>query len=449
MLRCVITTDADRVGHLVRAGDLTTVAAELHTMPVDDVAALVEQLPRKRRGVTFRLLGKDTANAVFDALSPHIQRGLVEDLGTTEVASAFQELDPDDRAELLDELPASVAKSLVRGLSPDERDVTAVVLGYPRGSVGRRMSPEFVHAYPDESVAQALERVRTRGRDAETIYAVPVVDRDRRLCGMLSLRDLLLAAPDSQPAEQMSEPMYAYALDDAEVIAQRCVDRGILAMPVVDSENQLVGVLTIDDAVDVVEQARDIDEARSGARERLEEPYLVSPILTITRARVVWLFVLAVSAILTVNVLEIFEGTLEQEVALALFIPLLTGIGGNTGSQAATTITRAMAVNELAPRDVLRVAGKEIRVGATLGTLLGTVGFAVATAVYGLDIGIVIGTTIVAICCLAATVGGIMPLIARMCRVDPAVFSTPFISTFCDATGLIIYFTIAKTVLGI
>ncbi|MAU80466.1 magnesium transporter [Gordonia sp. NPDC062954] len=445
----MITTAADRIGHLVRAGDLPAVAADLQAMPSDDVAALIEQLPRRHRGVTFRLLGKEAANAVFDALPPPFQRGLVEELGTAEVASAFRELDPDDRAELLDELPASVAKALVRGLSPGEREITGIVLGYPRGSVGRRMSPEFVHAYPDETVAQALDRIRTNGRDAETIYAVPVVDRGRRLCGMLSLRDLLLADPESQPGEHMSEPIYAHALDDAEPASFRCVERGVLAMPVVDSENRLVGVLTIDDAVDVVEQARDVDEARSGARERLEEPYLVSSILSITRARIVWLFVLAVSAILTVNVLEIFEGTLEQEVALALFIPLLTGIGGNTGSQAATTITRALAVHELAPRDVLRVAGKEIRVGVTLGTFLGTVGFAVAAAVYGLDIGIVIGTTILAICALAATVGGIMPLIARICRVDPAVFSTPFISTFCDATGLIIYFTIAKSVLGI
>ena len=158
---------------------------------------------------------------------------------------------------------------------------------------------------------------------------------------------------------------------------------------------------------------------------------------------------LAVSAILTVNVLEIFEGTLEQRVALALFIPLLTGIGGNTGSQAATTVTRALATDEVAPRDVARVAAKEVRVGLTMGALLGLAGFTVAALVYGLEIGVVIGLTILSVCTLAATVGGVMPLIAKSIRVDPAVFSTPFISTFCDATGLLLYFSIAKTVLGI
>ena len=188
---------------------------------------------------------------------------------------------------------------------------------------------------------------------------------------------------------------------------------------------------------------------RAGAREPLKTPYLQSSTLAITRARVVWLFVLAVSAILTVNVLEIFEGTLEQKVALALFIPLLTGIGGNTGSQAATTVTRALATDEVEGSDAPRVAFKEVRVGLTMGASLGLVGFVVAGAIYGWGIGTVIGLTIVSVCTVAATVGGLMPLAARAIKVDPAVFSTPFISTFCDATGLLIYFSIAKAVLGI
>lgn len=441
--------DPQEIAGLIDAGELGTVGAVLATLPHPDIAAVLDRLPRRHRGVTFRLLAKPLAVEVFDDLTPISQRDLIADLGTTEVADAFDNLDPDDRAELLDELPAAVAKALVQQLSPAERELTGVVLGFPRGSVGRRMSPEVVHAYRDENAATALDRVKQRGHEVETIYTIPVIDHARALTGVVSLRDLLLAEPDTTVGDMMHTPISARADDNAEQTAQRCVDRGILAMPITDREDRLVGVLTIDDAVEVCAQARDTDEARAGASEPLREPYLVSSILSITRSRIVWLFVLAVSAILTVNVLEVFEGTLDQMVALALFIPLLTGTGGNTGSQAATTVTRALAVGDVRPRDVVRVAAKEIRVGATLGLGLGSVGFAVASLAYDTSIGIVIGLTLLSVCTMAATVGGVMPLIAKAIRVDPAVFSTPFISTFCDATGLVVYFSIAKAVLGI
>ncbi|ALG85413.1 magnesium transporter [Gordonia phthalatica] len=430
-------------------GRLAYVGRELSALAPQEAAAVLDAMDVGDRTIAFRVLPKNDAVHVFDELTPGAQAALIRSLGTAEVADAFDRMDPDDRAELLDELPSNVAKALIRSLSPAERDATAVVLGFRRGSVGRRMSPEFVHVYPDETAGSAIDRIKERGRDAETIYTIPVVDHQRRLVGVASLRDLLLSASDTLVDEYTKSPIYAYASEDAESTAQRCIDRSLMAMPVVDREERLLGILTLDDAAEVVAAARDEDEARAGAREVLKTPYLHASILAITRARVVWLFVLAISAILTVNVLEIFEGTLEQRVALALFIPLLTGIGGNTGSQAATTVTRALATEEVTPRDAARVAGKEVRVGLTMGAALGIVGFAVASAVYGFDIGTVIGTTIISVCTMAATVGGLMPLLAKTVRVDPAVFSTPFISTFCDATGLIVYFMIAKTVLGI
>ncbi|MBM7366430.1 magnesium transporter [Gordonia hydrophobica] len=435
--------DAIDNGHLVFVG------SELSRLPPQDAAAVLDAMDVGDRTIAFRLLPKNDAVAVFDELTPGAQAALIRSLGTAEIADAFDSMDPDDRAELLDELPANVANALIRSLSPAERDATAVVLGFRRGSVGRRMSPEYVHVFPDDTCAAAIERIKQRGRDAETIYTIPVVDHQRRLVGVASLRDLLLSDPEIAVDEYTKSPIYAYASEEAESAAQRCLDRSVMAMPVVDQEKRLLGILTMDDAAEVVEAARDEDEARAGAREVLKTPYLHASIFAITRARVVWLFVLALSAILTVNVLEIFEGTLEQRVALALFIPLLTGIGGNTGSQAATTVTRALATEEVTPRDAALVAGKEVRVGLTMGAALGVVGFGVAAAVYGVDIGTVIGLTIVSVCTMAATVGGLMPLLAKTVRVDPAVFSTPFISTFCDATGLIVYFMIAKTVLGI
>ena len=220
-------------------------------------------------------------------------------------------------------------------------------------------------------------------------------------------------------------------------------------MPIVDHTERLVGILTFDDAQDIVEEEDSEDSARAGGAEPLQQPYMSTPLVKIMRSRIVWLLVLAVSALLTVQVLDAFEGTLEKAVVLSLFIPLLTGTGGNTGNQAATTVTRALALGDVRKRDIAQVMWRELRVGLMLGITLGTLGLVLATLVYGSDIGFVIGLTLLSVCAMSATVGGAMPIVAKTVGADPAVFSNPFISTFCDATGLIIYFLIAKTILGI
>ena len=431
------------------SGDLSQSSRALADSPVPEVAAALDRLPPDQRALAFRLLGKETALRVFEAFDVPVQSELIRLLADDEVTDVFTSLDPDDRVQLLDESPATVAAQLIRQLPHDKRRTMAIILGYPRGSVGRRMSPEFVHVAPDDTLAAALERVLDRGADSETIYTVPVVGPERVLVGVITLRRVLLEPSTDLVADHMVQPVLAFAHEDAEEAAFRCVDSKILALPVVDREHRLLGLLTIDDATEIVEEARDEDAARAGASERLRRPYLQTPVRTITRSRIVWLMVLGISAILTVNVLELFEATLQQRVALALFIPLLTGIGGNTGSQAATTVTRALALGEARPRSVGQVAFKEARTGLLLGLVLGLLGFTVASLVYGIGIGSVIGLTLICVCIMAATVGGTVPLIAKTLKVDPAVFSTPFISTFCDATGLIIYFTIAQAVLGL
>lgn len=429
--------------------DLTAAAAHLAAAPHQEVAAVLAMLEPERSAVAFRLLPRHRALAAFEGLTPAAQHELVRLLGEDEVVNVFAGLDPDDRVGLLDELPAAVATRLLRRVDDDARAATAVVLGYPRGSVGRRMSPQFVDVHPEHTLEQALDRVRERGSRSETIYTVPVVDASRRLVGVVSLRDLLLHDTSDSVADHLAPPIVARAEEDAEQAARRCVERGLLALPVVDGEDRLVGLLTVDDATRIVAAAGDEDAARAGGAEPLDRPYLLSSVRAITRTRVVWLLVLGLSAVLTVNVLELFEATLAEHVVLALFIPLLTGIGGNTGSQAATTVTRALATGEAAPRDIGRVAFKELRTGLLLGAVLGSLGWAVGSLVYGPGIGTVVGLTLVAVCTMAATVGGTTPLAARAAGVDPAVVSTPFITTFCDATGLVIYFSIAHAVLGL
>ena len=429
--------------------DLAALAATLAPVPDAELVSVFERLTLRQRAVIFRLLPKETAVAVFDALDPALQGDLLEGLHDTEVARLFAELDPDDRAWLLEEVPAVLATRLLRDLPGSERALTAALLGYPQGSVGRRMTPEYVSVRERATVAIALDRVRDRLADAETVYTIPVLDNARRIVGIVSLRELLAADPNAEISTLMQEAHTAKAADSAEEAARRCTDLSLLALPIVDSEQRLVGMLTIDDAVRILEFEESEDSARQGGTEPLRRPYLSTPVRTLVRSRVVWLLVLAVGATLTVQVLEVFEATLEQVTVLALFVPLLIGTGGNTGNQAATTVTRALALGDVRPRDILRVLSRELRTGAMLGLLLGTLGFAIASLIYSVEIGLVIGLTLLAVCTVAAAVGGSMPLLARAVKVDPAVFSNPFISTFVDATGLIVYFVIARAILGL
>lgn len=437
----------DDLDQLLRDEDLEALTIAVAGLSAERVVAAMGRLAPQRQALLFRLLDKDTAMSVFERLDPPMQTDLVAGLRSDELVTLVEELDPDDRVALFDELPARVADRLLHGLSPEERRLTSPMLGYARGSIGRRMSPEYVRLHPSMTVAESLDRVRALGRDAETVHILPVTDSVRRLVGIATLEDLFLAEPTATVESVRRTAVGFPATASAEGSARTCTSRGLLASPIVDSENRMIGIVTIDDALRILEEAEAEDAARAGGTEPLRRPYLSTPITRLVRARVVWLLVLAISAILTVSVLEQFEATLSQAVVLALFIPLLTGIGGNTGAQAATTLTRALAVADVGARDIGVVAARETRVGLTMGLLLGGLGLAIATPVYGVEIGVVIGTTLVLVCMLAAVVGGAMPLVAKSLRVDPAVFSTPFISTFCDATGLLIYFSIARLVL--
>lgn len=430
-------------------GDLAAANDAVTDLSVEQLIDVLERLNPTDRAVLYRLLPKDRAMEVFERLDPSLQSALVGGLQDDQVASIFADLEPDDRVELLDELPATVAAKLMRGLPYDEREMTAAILGYPQGALGRRMSPEFVSLRLDMRIDRALAIVRSRLHDAETVYTLPVVDRNRVLVGVVGLRELMGAPAESIVGDIMNEPYFARATDDAEEAARRCAELKLLALIVVDSETRLVGILTVDDALRILESAESEDQARIGGTEPLRQPYLATPARQLVRSRVVWLLVLAVGATLTVQVLEVFESTLEQAVTLALFVPLLIGTGGNTGNQAATTVTRALALDDVSPRDIGRVVVREFRVGLSLGLLLGSVAFVLTSLIYDGSVGAVIGLSLVTVCTLAATVGGVMPLAAKAIRADPAVFSNPFITTFVDATGLVLYFLIAKAVLGI
>ena len=431
------------------ASDLSSLASLARKLKSGDLVTLLERLNLRERAIVYRVLPKSGALEVFESLDPALQGELLEELNSEEISSIFAKLDPDDRVGLLDELPAGVAKRLLTGLSVKERGLTSEVLGYAQGSIGRKMSPEYISVKDTDSISQALTKVKGKLQSAETIYTLPVVDSSKQLVGVVSLRDLLRTTSRVKVSKIMSEPLMVNARDDEEFAARTCSDLKVLALPVVDNERRLVGILTVDDALRILEQEESEDAARTGGAEPLRRPYLSTPVFAIVRSRVIWLLVLALGATFTVSVLGAFEAEIEQLVVLTLFVPLLIGLGGNTGNQAATTVTRALALQDVRTRDVWQVLFRELRVGALLGTLLGLIGFGLAWAFFGIEIGLVIGLTLFAICTVAATVGGVMPLVGLALRADPAVFSNPFITTFVDATGLVIYFLIAKAVLGL
>lgn len=429
--------------------DLVGLAKSVKKLKANQVVSVIERLSDRERAIVFRVLPKTLALEVFESLAPALQSEVVEELSSSEISTIFSQLDPDDRVGLLDELPASVAQRLMIGLSSKERSLTNEVLGYVQGSIGRRMSPEYISLKDSDSVSQALAKVKTKLSNAETIYTLPVVDSSRQLVGVVSLRELMRELGRTKVSKVMQTPHSVRATDDEEFAARSCADLKVLAMPVVDNENRLVGILTVDDALRILEEEESEDAARSGGAEPLRRPYLSTPVFSIVRSRVVWLLVLALGATLTVSVLGAFEATIEELVVLTLFVPLLIGLGGNTGNQAATTVTRALALQDVRTKDVWKVLFRELRVGLVLGLLLGSLGFGITTWLFGVELGLVIGLTLFAICTVSATVGGVMPVVGLALRVDPAVFSNPFITTFVDATGLVIYFLIATAILGI
>jgi magnesium transporter len=431
------------------SADLVALAKHVKKLKASQLVSVIERLNDTERAIVFRILPKQLALEVFEALAPTLQSELIEELSSEEVSVLFSKLDPDDRVGLLDELPASVAQLLLTGLSAKERNLTGEVLGYAQGSIGRRMSPEYIAVKASDSVSQAITKVKSKLQSAETIYTLPVTDKTRQLIGVVSLRDLMKTPPRTKVGKIMQEPLMVNAGDDEELAARTCSDLKVLALPVVDNERRLVGILTVDDALRILEEEESEDAARAGGAEPLRRPYLSTPVFSIVRSRVIWLLVLALGATFTVSVLGVFEAAIEELVVLTLFIPLLIGLGGNTGNQAATTVTRALALQDVRAKDIWSVLYRELRVGLLLGLLLGLIGFGLTTLIFEPEIGLVIGLTLFAICTVAATVGGVMPLVGLALRADPAVFSNPFITTFVDATGLIIYFLIAKAVLGI
>jgi len=416
-----------------------------------DVIQVIEQcaaLNSADAAVLYRLLDKERSLEVFEKIDAPVQAELLLALQDESVAERFAALDTADRVALLDELPAKVAAELLRGLEGPARAATSLLLGYQPKSTGRLMSSQFLSVHDELTVKQGLELLTPRLSNTKHNHVIMVLGQGRKFLGALGLSDLL-----SHEHHMLIREIYrgipsAVASDLDTDTARLAVEHHLELLPVLDDEARLIGVLPLADAIKVLDRQEETRTAHGAGTEPLHRPYLGTPLRTLVRARVVWLLVLAVGATLTVQVLSTFEQTLESMVVLSLFIPLIVGIGGNTGNQAATTVTRALAMGEVKVRDLGRVVLREVRIGAMLGLSLGTIAFLIASFVFELKVGLIIGLTLIVLCSVAAAVGGAMPIIGKFFKADPAVFSNPFISTFVDAAGLVVYLSVAVIVLG-
>ena len=445
-----MTMTTETLAELVENKDVERLHDWLEEQGALDIADELARLEPNQRPIPFRLLPKDRALAVFEAFDTVHQGELLDALADVDMDELFAGIDADDRARLLDEVPAKVARRLLAGLPTWARRNTNVLLGYPEESAGRIMSPRYVSVRSSMSAADALTKVRRAGLRSREVLVLPVTDDQRRLVGVVNLPDLVTASPGTVVDELTSHETYSVQVDEDQEIAARLIQEAdLVALPVVDHEDRLVGVVTVDDAMEIIELEETEDISRAGGVEPLDVPYLEAGVFRLARKRVVWLVLLGVAAVASVTVIGRYEDRIETASALALFIPLLIGTGGNSGAQAATVVIRALAVGEVRLADVPRILRRELVVGAVLGLMLGIIGFLPVLLFFDLQFAIVISLTLFFICTWATFAGGMLPPIAKRLGIDPAVFSTPVIATLVDATGLLIYFSIAVWVLGI
>jgi magnesium transporter len=429
----------------------------LATLEPADIADLVDNLEPEEAVIAFRVLPRQLAADAFAELSGESQETLLEKLGDERAARLIESMDPDDRASVLDEMPVEVAGKLIERFSPRNRKITQAILGYDPESVGRIMTPDYVRVRPDWTVTHAIEHIRRWGHDAETIHWVYVVDRENELLDDLHIRKLLLADPESTIRDLMDNEFLALRADEDREEAVRMMARyDRTALPVIDSLGLLVGIVTHDDVTDVAEEEFTEDIQKLGGMEALDLPYTETSIPAMFRKRGVWLAGLFLMQILTIGVMSSFDEQLNKAVVLAVFVPLIIASGGNTGTQAASLLVRAIAVEEVRLADWWRICRKEIVTGTLLGAMLGVIGIAtvlILGAIGFIDtthttrLALTVGGSVQAIVLWGTLMGSMLPLVLERLGMDPAASSAPLVATIMDVSGLTIYFALALLLL--
>ncbi len=437
---------------MLEEGNLRGAKALLVPVQPVDIAEAIEGLPEAMQALAFRLLSKDEAIEVYEYLDSAVQQVLLEEFKRQEVIDIVDKMSPDDRARLFDELPAKIVRRLLSQLSPEERRATALLLGYEADTAGRTMTPEYISLKESLTVGQTLERIRSLANVSEMIYYLYVTDNSRRLTGIVSLRDLVISPPERPLVEIMTrDVVYVHTETDQEEVARLIQRYDLLALPVVDRERRLVGIVTVDDVIDILEQETTEDiYTLGGGVQSGGDNYFQTNLFVVARKRVIWLFVLLLTNSVTATIINSQQDLIRQVAILAAFIPLLTGTGGNVGAQSSTVVIRGLNTDEIRDMSTLQVVWREALAGALLGTILGTVATAWAFLLRrDLAVAVCVGGSLLAIATLASVTGSALPFLFRSLGWDPALMSAPFITTAVDVLGVLIYFSTARLILGL
>ena len=449
----------DELTELLDNRDMKQLQKRMEEMNEFDVAEFLSEIGDKRMPMVFRLLSKETAAEVFANFEAPEQEQIINSITDSELGNIIEELYVDDAVDMMEELPANVVKRVMRTATPETRNLINQYLRFPENSAGSIMTSEFVDLKKYMSVKESFARIRRIGEDKETIYVCFVISADRKLEGIVTVKDLLLADDDVIIEELMDRNViFATTTEDQESVSEKFSDYDLMALPVVDKEGRLVGIVTVDDIIDVMEQEATEDFEIMAGMTPSDKPYSRTSILEMWKNRIPWLMFLMLSATFTSMILTSFEDRLAVQAGLVAFIPMLMGTGGNSGAQSSTAVIRSLSIGDTEPGDALRVMWKELRVAFLCGITLAAVNFVKMLLVDGmllrndnitLAVAATVSLSVLFIVMFAKVVGSALPILAEKIGVDPAVMANPLISTVTDAVSLLIYIYIAKLILHI
>ena len=416
-----------------------------------DVAECLNELEKEDLAIVFRLLNKDEAADIFARMDDGSQEMLVELMSDSELASIISKLYVDDATDLIEELPANLVTKVLKNTSATKRKTINEILKYPEDSAGSIMTTEYVDLHKNDTVKDAFDRIRKIGLKKETVYTCYVIDSDRHLLGVTTVKDLLMEDYETKLVDVMEENVITVSTtEDKEEVSKMFDKYDFLALPVIDSENRLVGIVTIDDAFDVMSEESEEDFEKMAAMAPSEDVYLKEPIFRQYKNRIVWLLILMLSSIVTGKIITNYESAFASVPLLVSFIPMIMDTGGNCGSQASTMIIRALATDEIETRDVFKAWWKEIRIALLVGVTLGIVnGARIALQYHDFSLALVIAITLMFTACIAKSLGCLLPIGAKALKLDPAYMASPMITTIVDACSLAIYFNIALVLMNI
>lgn len=443
----------NNVNELLDSREFGRIRVLFTAMEPADIAELLGEIDEQRLPILFRILPKELAAETFVEMDSDEQELLINAFSERELHDVVEELFVDDAVDIIEEMPANVVKRILRHTDSEIRNSINEILRYPKDSAGSIMTTEYVSLKKDMTVSEAFDRIRRTGVDKETIYTCYVTDTDRKLIGLVTVKELLLSPYNTVINTIMEKNIISVeTLDDKEEVANMFDKYDFMSLPVVDKENRLVGIVTFDDAIDVIQEENTEDIQKMGALQPIEETYLKTPVWRHAKNRIVWLLLLMLSATITGSIIENYEAAFTALPILVAFIPMLMDTGGNCGAQSSTMIIRGLALDEITPKDIMKIMFKEIRIAVVVGLILAAVNTLRIYIMYSgqdpLFLSAVTGLSLIATVVIAKMLGGVLPILAKLCKLDPALMASPLITTIVDTCSVIIFFNIALWIMS-